>query len=193
MYNEHQIREAIPGQLKAHTFTRALLPRDASESQRTAQKMLSKIDINGSLASSTSDEQPETTSSPVSSSPEVLSDELCRIMVHDKAHLNPPYELWTRNNFAQIEQAVGKPLPLLQESGARGHLFGFLGWYRVVRCTVCKGGGAEVMEFIQKRKISQTARTPEYWRSALQDDWARVVLERVNDPALGNPMAKAVS
>ena len=116
-------------------------------------------------------------------------------MVHDKAHLHPPNELWTRNNFAQIEQhiACGKPLPLFQESIARMKSFEFIGWYRIVRWEVCKGGGPEVLQFVQKRQMSQRARTPEYWRGALQDDWARVELEKVNDPALGNPMEKLSS
>lgn len=160
---------------------------------RTARRTSDKTNVHRPVASSTSDEQAEATTRPAAPSSEILSDELCRIMVHDKAHLNPPHELWTRNNFAQIAHAVGTPLPLFQESGAHGHLFEFLGWYRVVQCTVHKGGGPAVMAFVQKRKISQTARTAEYWRGALQDDWAQVVLERVNDPALGNPMAKMVS
>ena len=112
-------------------------------------------------------------------------------MVHDKAHLTPPHELWTRNNIEQLDSNVGKALPLFMESAARRRSFEFLGWYRITRWTRCIGGGQDVRGFIEKRQISQTARSGEYWESALSEDWARVVLEKVNDPLLGNPMEKS--
>ncbi|EKM51458.1 uncharacterized protein PHACADRAFT_263595 [Phanerochaete carnosa HHB-10118-sp] len=117
-----------------------------------------------------------------------LRDEFCRIMVHDKAHLAPPKELWTRHNITQLDMNVGRPVPLFQESAARRHAFEFLGWYRIVRWELCKGGSKEVRAFVAKRKVSQVDKPWEYWTGVLGHDWARVELEKVNDSSLCNPM-----
>lgn len=112
-------------------------------------------------------------------------------MVHDKAHLNPPHELWTRNNLEQLDHNIGRPLPLFMESAAKARMFEFIGWYRITAWARCPGRGKDVLNFIQKRQVSQTARSREYWEKALSEDWARVELEKVTDNALRNPMEMA--
>ncbi|GJE95288.1 hypothetical protein PsYK624_114710 [Phanerochaete sordida] len=111
-------------------------------------------------------------------------------MVHANAHIAPPKELWTRYNIAQLAANAGRPLPLFQESAAGRHKFGYVGWYRIVRWNVCKGGSAEVRAFVAKRRVSQADMPREYWAGVLGQDWARVQLDKVDDPAFGNPMVQ---
>ncbi|KAJ3551253.1 hypothetical protein NM688_g4808 [Phlebia brevispora] len=172
LYSEKQIQEALPSGRKNHTFTRALAPTEHTISEVEVAQDKQSEDLPPELP---------------------LADEFCRIMVYDKAHLNPPHELWTRNNLEQLDINIGRAVPLFEEAPARRKMFEFIGWYRIVRWTRCRGGGDEVLDFIQKRKLSQASRTREYWDSALKEDWAKVVLEKVNDAALKNPMEKSAS
>ena len=106
-------------------------------------------------------------------------------MIHKYAHLSPPRELWTRNNIAQLDVNVGRPLPVFQEVTL--NKFEFLGWYKITAWELCPGGGTAVQTFVRRRKVSQRDRTAEYWAKALGQDWGRVQLERVRGMTV-NPM-----
>lgn len=180
LYTQRDITEAIPGEGN-HTFNRAFA---AQSDQVPADAPPSSPSDNTTEA-----QAEESSSSPGQERPQqALADEFCRIMVHDKAHLSPPKELWTRHSISHLDANVGRAIPLFQESAARRHSFEFLGWYRIVRWELCKGRSKEVQEFVARRKVSQADKPREYWMSVLGQDWAKVELERVNDPLLRNPM-----
>lgn len=186
LYSELQIKEKLPGEHNSHTFTRGVAVTGRRiHGNRVYRVSLLPFPADQVIATDNDNGPTDATAADQS-----LVDEFCRIMVHDKAHLNPPHELWTRNNLAQLDQNIGKALPLFIESAAKARSFEFVGWYRIKAWARCPGGGRDVLSFIQKRQVSQTARSWEYWEKALSEDWARVELEKVNDPALGNPMEK---
>ena len=170
LYTQREIAEAIAGEA-SHTFNRAFAPAE------------------GAPAGGETGEGDVAAASPA----RPLADAFCRIMVHARAHLAPPHELWTRHNLAQLDANVGRPVPLFQESSARRHAFEFLGWYRIVRWELCRGGGAAVQAFVARRRVSQADKPREYWVGVLGQDWARVELERVEDASLGNPMERRAS
>ena len=174
LYTQRDIAAAIPGEGN-HTFNRVFAPTN-DEAEAIAEPEPNIED--GAEPALASDEQPQ----------RALGDEFCRIMVHDKAHLSPPKELWTRHNIAQLDANVGRPIPLFQESGARKHYFEFLGWFRIARWELCPGGSKAVQDFVTRRKVSQVDKPREYWNGVLNQDWARVELEKVKDAALRNPM-----
>lgn len=177
LYTQKDIANAIPGE-RNHTFNRGFAPLDAVHpsshaSSHDAMTVPSEAEPN-------SPNREELLHS--------LSDEFCRIMVHDKAHLSPPKELWTRHNIEQLDVNIGRPVPLFQESSAKRQSFEFLGWYRIVRWELCQGKSKEVQAFVSRRKVSQADKPREYWLGVLGQDWARVELEKVSDATLGNPM-----
>ncbi|KIP07189.1 hypothetical protein PHLGIDRAFT_429279 [Phlebiopsis gigantea 11061_1 CR5-6] len=176
LYTQRDIAEAIPGEA-SHTFNRAFAPVDDTPAD---EETCTAVSVDTAAASHDAPARP-------------LADEFCRIMVHDRAHLAPPKELWTRHNIAQLDANVGRPVPLFQESSARRHTFEFVGWYRVMRWGLCKGGSTAVQAFVARRKVSQVDKSREYWVGVLGQDWARVELERVEDASLGNPMERRAS
>lgn len=186
LYSQRDIMDTIPGEGN-HTFNRAFAPVDDAKTETTESQAVSSsatcASLDAAASSPTSHEQPGPR----------LADEFCRIMVHDKAHLSPPKELWTRHNIAQLDANIGRPVPLFQESGAKKHSFEFLGWYRIVQWELCKGKSGEVQAFVSKRKVSQIDKPREYWVGALGQDWARVELAKVSDASLGNPMERHAS
>jgi hypothetical protein len=173
LYTQRDIADAIPGEGN-HTFNRVFAPLD-----NPVGLAETPTGSNASVPVSPSPGEPQ----------RALADEFCRIMVHHGAHLSPPKELWTRhNNIAQLDTNTGRPAPLFQESAARRHSYGFLGWYRIVRWELCEGGSQAVQDFVTKRKVSQADKPWDYWKGVLGQAWARVELEKVNDPVLHNPM-----
>lgn len=184
LYHTRQIAAALPGQT-GHTFIRGFaeegrmpsIPQDVAE---TREPMVDPTEDRRDM-------------------PHPLSDDFCRIMVFDKAHLSPPKELWTRHNIDQLDRITGRPIPVFQES-IRGK-FEFLGWYRILRWQLRRGGivgdpsrerrpAPELMNFILRRQQSQVEKPKEYWADVTRSDWARVELEKVHDSTLGNPMSR---
>lgn len=177
LYRLHDIEQKIPGG-PHHTFVRSLANVEGTSHLHDPNSVL---DV--AHAADEEDTQPGSHRATT-----LLSEEFCRVMIHNNAHLSPPRELWTRNNIAQLDSNIGRPLPVFQET--TGRQFEFLGWYRIARWQLCLGKGTEVRRFIERRKISQKERTVEYWTKALGENWARVEMERVSDTSLQNPMGK---
>lgn len=195
LYSEAQIKDAIPGEPHSHTFTRALAPQEPNAGKcvgivSTEIGCTHAKPIGYTFSGDKTTEQP---AEGISAAEAPLAEEFCRIMVHDKAHLNAPHELWTRHNVAQLDVNMERPIPLFQQGNPGKVSWEFVGWFQVVSWTNCIGGGREVRDFIQRRRVSGRTHTAEYWQSALADDWAKVMLEKVNDPALGNPVAAVTS
>ncbi|KZO94660.1 hypothetical protein CALVIDRAFT_538781 [Calocera viscosa TUFC12733] len=160
-YSDRDIRDRILGGT-THTFSRALMPVPANDDMPAQFVDPSMVDL-------------------------PWDETICRIMVHKDAHLNPPEELWTRNNFDLLERNRNRRIPLFQQL-TRGWRWEYKGRYEVVSYTIYKGGSDEVKKFILERQESQKEKSPEAWAAAFTEDWAKVELRLSDDQSLGNPM-----
>ncbi|KZT21416.1 hypothetical protein NEOLEDRAFT_1171982, partial [Neolentinus lepideus HHB14362 ss-1] len=175
VYSLYDICRVIPGDTN-HTFTRRCLSQEDSEAcfqkNLSAERVLNdpvELEVYGD-----SEKLPEPPT-------RLYSNEIGRIMVHEGAHINPPNELWTRNNIKYLEENKGKPIPLFREapfySSRKGEQkkFEFKGHYEIIDFNVYHDG-KEVREFVLGRRDSRRVKPAETWGQALNDTWAKVEL-----------------
>ncbi|TFK53639.1 hypothetical protein OE88DRAFT_1733531 [Heliocybe sulcata] len=178
-YAMSDIQRAIPGE-RSHTFSRAYL--DPSESSETKDAGVSRLLV-ANLPDKSKNEHEDNLASITRKE---FSHTICRIQVSTRSHINPPDELWTRNNIFCLEENRGKPIPLFQASTDRRKME-FKGYYEITNITVYQGG-SEVEKFIKERSESGRKKSKDTWEQLFGATWAKVDLRRVDDAALGNPM-----
>ena len=103
------------------------------------------------------------------------------IIIHPRAHVNPPTELWTRCHSSQLQHNLRRPLPVFSQYSEAESLFQFIGCYRIVDWRTPSSCDEALQSFI-RNCLPFHPETPD--NTAGGEGWVNVVLEKVEDPIL---------